>query len=305
MSMKPYVINSISELQRLLELPPPRHPLISIFRFEDIKCYDDERLEAVAYNFYCVALKKNFNGPMQYGQHHYDFDEGTMTFFAPKQVVITEIRDDWDLEGFWLVFHPDLIQGYSLASDIKGYDYFSYKVDEALHISSQEEATLHRLLQDMKKEYTRPADQFSQNVMIKQLELLLQYCDRYYHRQFLTRNQADSSLLVKFEDLLDHFFDHQHFDTSAASDVQYFANQLHLSPNYLSDMLRSLTGQSTQQHIQQKRLEKAKELLSTTELDITHIAHRLGYEYSQSFNKFFKKHTEMSPLAFRNEFYKN
>lgn len=298
--MKPYVINSISELHRLLELPQPRHPLISIFRFEDIKCDDDKKLEAVAYNFYCVALKKNFTGPMRYGQHYYDFDEGTMTFFAPRQVVITEIRDDWDLEGFWLVFHPDFIQGYSLAAEIKSYDYFSYKVDEALHVSSQEEMTLNRLFKDIKQEYSQSVDQFSQDVMIKQLELLLQYCNRYYHRQFLTRNQADSSLLTRFEELLDDYFEKEISSQLDISDVQYFADQLHVSPNYLSDMLRSITGQSTQQHIQHKRLEKAKELLSTTSLDVTQIAYILGYEYSQSFSKFFKKNTNISPLAFRN-----
>ena len=303
--MEPYVIDSISELHHLLQLPPPRHPLISIFRFEDITCYDDEKLEAVAYNFYCVALKKNFTGLMKYGQQYYDFDEGTMTFFSPKQVVITEIRDDWDLEGFWLVFHPDFIQGYSLATEIKKYDYFSYKVDEALHISAQEELTLNRLLKDIKQEYTRPVDQFSQDVMIKQLGLLLQYCNRYYQRQFLTRNQANSSLLTKFEHLLDGYFEKESSFQRNISDVQYFANQLHVSPNYLSDMLRSITGQSTQQHIQQKRLEKAKELLSTTSLDITQIAYMVGYEYSQSFNKFFKKNTDISPLTFRNQFNKN
>jgi AraC-like DNA-binding protein len=303
--MKPYVIDSISELHRLLQLPPPHHPLISIFRFEDITCYDDEKLEAVAYNFYCVALKKNFTEPMKYGQHYYDFDEGTMTFFAPKQVVITEIRDDWELEGFWLVFHPDFIQGYSFATEIQNYDYFSYKINEALHVSSQEEMTLNRILEDIKQEYTRPGDQFSQDVMIKQLELLLQYCNRYYHRQFLTRNQADSGLLVRFEQLLDGYFEKEPSSQWDTSDVQYFAKQLHVSPNYLSDMLRSITGQSTQQHIQQKRLEKAKELLSTTSLDITQIAYMVGYEYSQSFNKFFKKNTDLSPLAFRNQLNKN
>src|SRR5690606_27011068 len=204
--MKQYRIKSIREIHELLKLPKPKHPLISVIDFSMIQCFDNEQLEAVSYAFYCIALKKNFKGKMRYGQKHYDFDDGVMSFFAPNQVVITEIRDDWDLEGLWLVIHPDFLQGYSLMSEIQKFGFFSYSVNEALHLSEDEEITINQLLSDILKESQRTIDTFSQTIIVKQIELLLNYCDRFYQRQFLTRKQANNSLLSNFEDLLVQFF---------------------------------------------------------------------------------------------------
>ena len=303
--MKPYAIHSIRELHQLLELPKPKHPLLSVIDFSSIKCFDDEKLEAVTYGFYCIAIKKNFKAKMRYGQQHYDFDEGVMTFFAPHQVVITEIRDDWELEGLWLVIHPDFLQGFSLSREIRQFGFFSYAVNEALHLSEEEELTINQLLGNISKESQAVIDTFSQTIIIKQIELLLNYCDRFYHRQFLTRKQANSNLLSNFEALLEDYFRQNLTATEGIPSVSYFAEKLNLSRNYLSDMLRSITGQGAQQHIQEKLIEEARELLTSSELNVSEIAYQLGFEYPQSFHKLFKSKTNLSPLEYRTNFNKN
>jgi AraC-like DNA-binding protein len=242
---------------------------------------------------------------MRYGQQHYDFDEGVMSFFAPNQVVITEIRDDWDLKGLWLVIHPDFLQGFSLFRDIRKFGFFSYSVNEALHLSEDEEKTISQLLSTISMESQVATDSFSQAIIIKQIELLLNYCDRFYHRQFLTRKQANSSLLSGFETLLEDYFDQNRTETEGIPSISYFAEQLNLSRNYLSDMLRSITGQSAQQHIQQRVIEKAKELLTNSELNVSQISYQLGFEYPQSFHKLFRNKTNLSPLEYRTNFGKN
>jgi AraC family transcriptional activator of pobA len=297
--MKPYPIRSIRQLHELLELPKPKHPLISVIDFSEIKCFADPELESVTYNFYCIALKRNFNGVMKYGQQHYDFDDGTMTFFAPNQVVTTQIRDDWALKGDWLVIHPDFMQGFSLAREIRQFGYFSYAVNEALHLSEDEEKTISLLIADIAREIRRATDKFSQTIIIKQIELLLSYCDRFYQRQFLTRKQAGNNHLTSFEQLLDDYFSNQEMQGGDIPSVGFFAEKLNLSANYLSDMLRSSTGQSAQQHIQQKLIDKAKALLSSTELSVSEIAYQLGFEYPQSFSKLFKNKTDKTPKEFR------
>ncbi|WP_342448239.1 hypothetical protein [Pedobacter petrophilus] len=172
----PYKMESISELHRILELPKPLHPLVSVIDFSKIKCYDDDHLESVAYGFYCIALKKGFVGKMKYGQNRYDFDEGVMTFFSPGQVISTEIVADLKLSGWWLVVHPDFLNGYALSQSINKYGFFSYGANEALHLSDHEEHVVNDLLENLKKEYSSRIDSFSQDVMISQIELLLQYC---------------------------------------------------------------------------------------------------------------------------------
>jgi len=300
--MKPYAIQSIRQLHDLLELPKPKHPLISVIDFSEIKCFTDPALESVTYNFYCIALKKNFNGVMRYGQQHYDFDDGTMTFFAPNQVVATEIRDDWALEGFWLVIHPDFMQGFSMAQEIRQFNYFSYAVNEALHLAEEEEQTITLLMADIARESQLANDNFSQTIIIKQIELLLSYCDRFYNRQFLTRKQAGNNYLSRFEQLLENYFNNPETEGSTIPGVSFFAGKMNLSANYLSDMLRNNTGQSAQQHIQEKLINKAKALLSSTDLSVSEIAYRLGFEYPQSFSKLFKIKTSKTPKEFREIF---
>lgn len=297
--MKAYPIRSIRQLHELLGLPKPKHPLISVMDFSEIKCFSDPALESVTYDFYCIALKKNFNGVMKYGQQHYDFDDGTMTFFVPNQVVTTEIRDDWALHGSWLVIHPDFLHGFSIAREIRQFGYFSYAANEALHLSEEEDRTVTLLMADIARESRQAPDKFSQAIIIKQVELLLSYCDRFYQRQFLTRKQAGNDHLSAFEHLLDDYFNLPNTQGSNIPTVSFFAEKLNLSSNYLSDMLRSSTGQSAQQHIQQKLIDKAKALLSSTGFSVSEIAYQLGFEYPQSFSKLFKNKTGKTPKEFR------
>ncbi|MFD0794531.1 helix-turn-helix domain-containing protein [Mucilaginibacter litoreus] len=297
--MKVYPINSIRHLHELLALPKPKHPLISVIDFAKITCFTDQALESVTYGFYCIALKKNFSGVMRYGQQPHDFDDGTMTFFAPNQVVTTQVQDTCSLEGDWLVVHAGFLQGFSLARNIRQFGFFSYAVNEALHLSEDEERMIRSLMADIARESRQTPDKFSQTIIIKQIELLLSYCDRYYQRQFLTRKQAGNDHLLAFEHLLDEYFNSQESEGNQLPGVAYFADKLNLSPNYLSDMLRSNTGLSAQQHIQQKLIDKAKALLTSTELSVSEIAYRLGFEYPQSFSKLFKNKTGQTPKAFR------
>ena len=299
---RPYIIYSISELHRLLELPKPKHPLVSVIDFEEIKCFDDESLRSVSYNFYCVAIKKNFEGKMKYGQQYYDFDEGVMTFFSPMQVVTTEIVDDLKLSGYWLVVHPDFIRNYPLGKAIKEYGYFSYAANEALHLSNDEEKAVMAIMQNIEQEYRSIIDNFSQDVIVSHIELLLNYCNRFYNRQFITRRTASNDLLIKLESILSDYFNGGQMQELGLPTVQYISGLLNVSADYLSDMLRNLTGQSTQQHIHNHLIERAKEMLTTTNLSVSEIAYQFGFEYPQSFSKLFKTKTKLSPLEFRQSF---
>ena len=202
-----------------------------------------------------------------------------------------------------LLVHPDFLWNTPLAKTIRNYGYFDYSVNEALHLSEKEETIITNIMQNIGQEYRSNIDVFSQNVMISQIELLLNYSNRFYNRQFITRQKTSNDLLVKLEDLLNDYFDNQNDSQTGLPTVKYLAENLNVSPNYLSDTLRTLTGQNAQQHIHNKLIEKAKEALSTTSLSVGEIAYRLGFEHPQSFNKLFKNKTAQSPLEFRNSFY--
>ena len=289
-------------MHRILELPKPGHPLVSVIDFSDIKCVFDKVMTSVIYNFYSVCIKKDFKGKIKYGQHYYDFDEGIMTYFSPGQVIHTELTDDMAVKGWWLLIHPDFIRNYPLAKTIKNYGFFSYAVNEALHLSEKEEDMISSIMKNIEQEYRSSTDNFSQDVIISHIELLLSYSNRFYNRQFITRKQASSHLLVDIENLLEAYFNSNAVQASGLPTVQYLSGKLNVSPNYLSDMLRTLTGQNTQQHIHHKLIEKAKEILTTTSLSVSEIAYQLGFEYPQSFSKLFKNKTNVSPLAFRQSF---
>jgi len=298
----PYVFESISDLHRVLELPRPEHPLVSVINMEDIRCHFDDRYKSVVYNFYSICIKKNFKGTMKYGQGYYDFDEGTMTFFSPGQVIATVVDEDLALNGYWLILHPDFIRNYALGKSIRNFGYFSYATNEALHLSEKEETMITGIMKDIEKEYRSVIDSFSQDVIVSHTELLLNYCNRFYNRQFITRKTVSSDMLIRFEEILAEYFDGDKVREFGLPSVQYLAEQLNISSNYLSDMLRNLTGQNAQQHIHGKLIEKAKEILATTSLSVGEIAFRLGFEHPQSFSKLFKSKTNVSPLAFRSSF---
>lgn len=295
-------INSVSELHRLMNLPKPLHPLISLIDMDEVKSSEHTDEVNFSLNFYGISLKKNLNGKLKYGQHYYDFDEGVLAMTAPKQILSVGKDENYRVSGWWLVFHSDFILNYPLGKAITDYGFFSYAVNEALHLSDKEEKMLEAIFKNIEQEYQTSIDQFSQDVMISHLELLLNYCNRFYNRQFLTRKTANSSLLTKMENLLSEYFQSEKLRESGLPTVLYFAEKMNVSPNYLSDMLRTLTGQSTQQHIHNKLIEKAKETLVNTNLSVSEIAYQLGFEHPQSFSKLFKSKTNLTPLEFRASF---
>lgn len=295
-------IHSISELHRLMGLSKPLHPLISLINMDEVHSSPHTDEVHFLLNFYGISLKKNLTGKLKYGQHYYDFDEGVLAMTAPKQILSVSNGDDYTVSGWWLVFHSDFILNYPLGKAINDYGFFSYAVNEALHLSDKEEQMLESIFMNIEQEYKTSIDQYSQDVMISHLELLLNYCNRFYNRQFLTRKTGSNDLLVKMENLLSDYFKNNQLRESGLPTVQYFADKLNVSPNYLSDMLRTLTGQSTQQHIHNKLIDKAKEILTTTNLTVSEIAYQLGFEHSQSFSKLFKSKTNLTPIEFRASF---
>lgn len=296
----PEKVSSISMLHQFLGLKKPANPLISVFNFDDVKLEPETILSAITTDFYVIALKKDCaGGKCKYGQQYYDFDEGIMYFIAPHQVLQFDDILLNKVRGFVLVVHPDFLHGYRLASEIKEYGYFSYTTNEALHLSEKEEKTIFDIIGNIEQEISINMDSFTQDLLVSNLDLLLKYCDRYYNRQFLTRKKVNSDLLSKLELLLDDYFKNDKLTINGIPSVHSIADQLHLSANYLSDMLRVQTGQTTQQHIQNRVIEKAKELLSTSSMSVSEIAYQLGFEHPQSFHRLFKNRTSVSPLEFR------
>lgn len=294
-------INSITEFHRFLNLPKPKHPLISVINLEEVTFKAEPIWEFFTTSFYVIALKQGETGKLKYGQNTYDFDEGILTFTSPNQVFSITDAQEINITGYSLIIHPDFLQQHPLIKKIKEFGFFSYATNEALFLSNEEEQILIALLKIIEEEYNSNIDNFSQNVILSNIELLMVYANRYYNRQFITRKNQDHDLLSKVEAILSNYFNNE-FNNTGLPTVQYLANQLNVSTAYLSDMLKNFTGQTTQQHIHNKIIEKAKELLSTTELSVSEIAYQLGFEYSQSFNKLFKKKTNLSPLNYRTSF---
>ncbi|HUZ58749.1 MAG TPA: helix-turn-helix transcriptional regulator [Hanamia sp.] len=301
---QPYRIKTITEFHRLRGLPMPEHPLISVINVEDVKGFRDDEPTNFIYEFYFIALKRNCDAKFKYGQQDYDFDEGTMFFVAPNQVFgIEHGKNDSEKKSGWmLLFHPDFLWNTSLAKNIKRYEYFDYSVHEALFLSQKEEAVMNNIIQNIEKEYHSNIDKFSQSVIIAQLELLLTYSERFYERQFITRKISNHQILDRLEKILSGYFGNDEMISKGLPSVQLISEALNVSPNYLSSLLKVLTGQSTQQHIHNKLIEKAKEKLSTTKLSVSEIAYELGFEHPQSFSKLFKSKTKFSPLEFRASF---
>ena len=299
----PAKVSSISAMHQFLGLKKPANPLISVFNFDEVKLEPETILSAVTTDFYVIALKKDCaGGKCKYGQQYYDFDDGIMYFIAPHQVLQFEDVLLNSVRGFVLVVHQDFLHGYALASQIREYGYFSYTANEALHLSEKEEKSIMDIIHNIEQEIDANMDSFTQDLLVSNLDLLLKYCDRFYNRQFLTRKKANNDLLSKLEALLDDYFKNDKQIVKGIPTVHFVAEQLHLSANYLSDMLRVQTGQTTQQHIQNRLIEKAKELLSTTEMSVSEIAYHLGFEHPQSFHRLFKNRTSVSPLEFRASF---
>ncbi|WP_324671256.1 helix-turn-helix transcriptional regulator [Hymenobacter sp. GOD-10R] len=301
---QPYRFKTITEYCRLANFPKPAHPLISIIDMSAVEPLADYEPISLVADFYIISLKRDFKTKVHYGQQLYDFDEGVLSFMAPNQVFSVEVTAGAERKqaGWMLLLHPDFLWNTPLATKIKQYEYFSYAVHEALHLSDQEEQKVTMVVQHIEQEYRGNMDRFSQDVIIAQLDVLLTYSERFYHRQFLTRRVANHQLLQRLETVLAAYFTSEALPTIGLPTVQYVADQLNVSPNYLSGLLQVLTGQSTQQHIHDKLIEKAKAQLSTTNLSVSEIAYALGFEHAQSFSRLFKTKTSLSPLEFRQSF---
>ena len=301
---KPRSVKTISEFHRLLDLPPPEHPLISVVDFSKVRLSPENNVTRLVLDFYSISVKRGVNGKMIYGQQKYDFDEGLMAFMSPNQAFRIEAQPNITSErsGWILFLHPDFLWNTPLARTIRRYEYFDYSVNEALFLSEKEEETINNIILNIKQEYHTSIDKFSQSIIISQIETLLNYAERFYQRQFITRKIINHKVLDRLEKLLAEYFDKGDLVTKGLPTVQYIAGALNVSPGYLSSLLKVLTGQSTQQHIHNKLIEKAKEKLSTTDLSVSEIAYELGFEHPQSFSKLFKTKTRLSPLEFRQSF---
>ncbi|SEW53120.1 helix-turn-helix domain-containing protein [Chitinophaga arvensicola] len=301
---KPYRIKTISEYHQVRGLPRPEHPLISVVDYAAIKHSPDMHTINWVFDFYLISLKRGINGKIAYGQQTYDFDEGVMFFISPNQVFRIESSPTPANErsGWMLLIHPDFIWNTPLAKTIRQYEYFDYSIHEALFLSEKEEQTLNNLIKNIQQEYHSNIDHFSQQIIISQIETLLNYGERFYHRQFITRKIANHNILHRLEEWLTNYFKGDNLLQKGLPAVQQIAGALNVSPKYLSSLLKVLTGQTAQQHIHDKLIEKAKEKLSTTDLSVSEIAYELGFEHSQSFSKLFKSKTNLSPLAFRQSF---
>lgn len=293
---------SISESHQAFGLPKPQHPLISLVHFNEENPFNTGMAPIYdVLSFYKITFITHNNGRLKYGRDYYDYTAGSMLFLAPNQLVGST---DYNSKTYCyiLLIHPDFLMGHPLANKIKQYSYFAYSANEALHLSDREMDSVLSIYKFMEQELNNRVDEFTQEVMIAQIEMLLSYVNRFYRRQFITRKVVNNDILQKTEAILDEYFNNQHTLHKGIPSVQFLSEQLNLSPGYLSDMLRSLIGRSAQQYIHEKLIIKAKERLTMTRLTVAEIAYELGFEHSQSFSKLFKSKTNISPMEFRASF---
>jgi len=304
MKNQPKIFNSISELHKAMAQPIPMHPLISILNYGE-SIFDPKDFEnGIVLDFYKISFKTNFAGKLRYGHGFYDFEEGGMSFVSPGQILKMK-EEEADYSGMSLNVHPDFIRTYSLNENIKKYGFFSYSAAEALYLSEKEKETILGVFKNIQNELDERIDHFSQDVIMSQIELLLNYSNRFYNRQFITRKAINNDVLSKLENLLEDYFNTEKTLENGVPTVQFIADEMQLSSRYLSDLLRSISGQNTQQFIHDKLIEKAKEYITKGTFSFSEIAYKLGFEHPQSFNKLFKKKTNISPSAFKELFNKN
>ena len=296
---------TISEFHAFRRLPAPQHPLISVIDVSTVVHLDSDEPASMVLDFYAISVKRMRNVKVKYGQHPFDFNEGILSFMSPGQVfsIAVDNKDEEIEKSGWVInIHPDFLWNTPLAKTIRHYDFWDYSLHEALFLSAKEEATITNIILTIQQEYQANIDRFSKQIITSQLESLLNYADRFYNRQYITREKANHQILERLETLLHDCFNSDDLAERGLPTVRYVAEHLNLSPKYLSNLLRVLTGQNTQQHIHEKLIEKAKEKLSTTNLTISEIAYELGFEHLPSFSKLFKTKTKLSPLAFRTSF---
>ena len=291
-------IESIGDLHDLVQYSRPRHPLVSVIDHTDFYAKRPKDNAFYRFGFYTISCKK-FEGLLSYGKSRYDFKDGSLMFTAPGQVIGAgpDVKVD---EGWALFIHPDLLHGTSLDNKMQLYSFFHYEVNEALHISEEESRIIKDCVDKIAREYTQSIDKHTQSVIVSSIELLLNYCNRFYDRQFYTRAKVNADIVQRFERLLKDYFNQSDLTEAGMPAVTYFSSRLNLSASYLSDLLQKFTGKSTMEHIHLELVEKAKSLLWGTENSISEIAYELGFEYASHFTKIFKAKTGKSPKEYRN-----
>ena len=289
-------LDTVDQYNRLFGLET-LHPLVSVVNLSEATRFPTHF--TMNYGVYALFLKNVKCGDIRYGRQIYDYQEGTVTSFAPGQVVEVDMPQGVRPNAYGLLFHPDLIKGTSLGQDIKHYSFFSYASAEALHLSEEEKGIFMDCLEKIEMELQHPIDKHSKRLISRNIELLLDYCMRFYERQFITRSESNKSVLVKFEALLDDYFQSDKPQTDGLPSVKYFADKVFLSPNYFGDLIKKETGKSAQEYIQTRMIDIAKEMIAGTEKTVSQIAYELGFQYSQHFNRIFKKNTGYTPGEYR------
>jgi len=298
-----FIINSITQAHVAMGLPKPKHPLVSVVWTKDFNPAINFNGVKVINNLYQITLKESGCGKLLYGKNSYDYEEGTLVFTSPGQVTVLEGEfspEDQSTDGWTLAFHPDLIRKSGLIEKIDRYSFFRYDVNEALHLSDEERKTIEQLLEKIVTEYSQNLDRHSQNLIISTIELLLDYCTRFYDRQFYTRSNMNVDFVSKFERLLKNHYSNENDSDVGLPSVKSCSDKLGLSSNYLSDLLKKETGKTAQEHIHLFVIDKAKNSLLNSENSISEIGYALGFDYPQHFSNLFKSKTGVSPREFRN-----
>ncbi|MEM1219366.1 MAG: helix-turn-helix transcriptional regulator [Bacteroidota bacterium] len=293
-------IKSISQVHEFYGYEKPKHPLVTVLLIDERMTEFEYGDQKYIFDFFQISLKEGINGSMSYGRNSYDFEEGTLTFIKPNQVVQVENTHDYKGRAGWtLIFHPDLLRKSALGRTIEDYSFFNYDVHEALHLSEEEKGSLTSLVEKIELEYQYNIDKHSQDLIIANIEMLLKYCKRYYDRQFYTRSNLSKDLIAKFEQVMREYYASDKPQELGVLSVKYCANVLAMSSNYLGDLIKAETGRNAKDHIQDYIVEKAKTLIIGSKQTMQEIAYQLGYEYPQGLNRLFKAKTGMSPRQYR------
>lgn len=291
-------VDAVGDYDKLFGLET-LHPLVNVIDLSEATRFPNHFV--VNYGIYALFLKDTKCGDIRYGKQTYDYQEGTIVSFAPGQVTEVDMPAGTKPMARGIVFHPDLIKGTSLGQEIKSYSFFSYNSAEALHLSEEERIIIVDCLAKIKRELVHPIDRLSKRLIARNIQLLLDYCMRFYDRQFYTREVPNKDVLTRFETLLDNYFQNENVREAGLPSVKYFAEKVFLSPNYFGDLIKKMTGKSPQEYIQNKIIDTAKEMLLGTEKSVGQIADDLGFQYSQHFNRVFKKRVGLSPNEYRRQ----
>lgn len=293
-----YKVETISQLHDIAGLEKPKHPLVTVIDYSKVNVNEAPGSGSFICSFYSVNFKKHCS--FLYGKQTFDHQEGTLHCTAPEQIIsFDRKKEEGSTEGWGLYFHPELIRKTALGAKINEYSFFSYGENEALHLSEQEKQTLLSILKQMEREFNTNIDHYSQELIVSNTELLLNYCKRFYGRQFITRTSQNKDIIVRFEKFISDYFNSENLKNKGIPSVKFCAESMNLSPNYFSDLLKSETGKNTQEHIHYYLLEKAKTLLLNSDLSIGEISYQLGFEYPQSFSKLFKTKIGVTPGIYR------